>query len=159
MKTRTAALATLLCCGVALAAFAQASDQPIKIALTDDKVGSEPVTFLPMVGEWAVVQDAGKKVLSVDGQQWLRGNAARGLAEKSRAIYGSRYDQFMDNVKAFAYFPYAVATGVKRTQNLRAARPSRRQSLRSSPAARARRQPAGASREWRSPRPPLRSAS
>jgi hypothetical protein len=117
MKIRTAALASLLCCGIALAAFAQASNQPIKIALTDDKVGSEPVTFLPMVGDWAVVQDAGKKVLSVDGQQWLRGNAARGLTEKARAIYGSRYDQFMDNVKAFAYFPYTVAKDIDDFQN------------------------------------------
>ena len=60
MKTPTAALASLLCCGIALAAFAQTNGQPIKLALTEDKVGSEPVTFLPMVGDWAIVQDAGK---------------------------------------------------------------------------------------------------
>ncbi|HEY0781878.1 MAG TPA: hypothetical protein VGE98_05435, partial [Thermoanaerobaculia bacterium] len=28
------------------------------------------------------------------------------------AIYGSRHEEFIDNVKAFAYFPYAVATGI-----------------------------------------------
>jgi len=59
MKTGTAALASLFFCGIALAAFAQTSNQPIKITLNEDKVGSEPVTFLPMVGDWAVVQDSG----------------------------------------------------------------------------------------------------
>ena len=117
MKTRMTALASLLLCGIGLAALAQEKGPTVKIALTDDKVGAEPTTFLSVVGDWTVVQDAGKKVLSVDGQQWLRGNAARGLAEKSRAIYGARYDQFMDNVKAFAYFPYAVAKDVDDFQN------------------------------------------
>jgi hypothetical protein len=115
MNTRSAFLVAVLLCGFSLAASAQ--DQVKKIVLTDDKVGSEPTTFLSMVGDWTVVQDAGKKVLSVDGQLWLNGQPSRGLAEKARAVYGSRYDQFMDNVKAFAYFPYAVAKDVDDFQN------------------------------------------
>src|SRR5882672_8243902 len=106
MKTRSAFFVGALFCGFSLCVAAQ--DRVTKIALTDDKVGSEPSTFLSVVGDWTVVQDAGKKVLSVDGQRWLNGQPSRGLAEKARAVYGSRYDQFMDNVKAFAYFPYAV---------------------------------------------------
>ncbi|PYP83746.1 MAG: hypothetical protein DMF61_22395 [Blastocatellia bacterium AA13] len=31
-------------------------------------------------------------------------------ADKARDIYGSRHEELLDNVKAFAYFPYAVAT-------------------------------------------------
>jgi hypothetical protein len=73
-----------LICGFSICAAAQ--DQVKKIILTDDKVGSEPTTFLSMVGDWTVVQDAGKKVLSVDGQRWLNGQPSRGLAEKARGL-------------------------------------------------------------------------
>ena len=45
------------------------------------------------------------------------GQPAGGLADKARAIYGSRHEEFIDNVKAFAYFPYAVAKGVDDFQN------------------------------------------
>jgi hypothetical protein len=48
----------------------------------------------------------------VDGRQWKRGQPAGGLADKARLIYGSRHEEFIDNVKAFAYFPYAVAQAV-----------------------------------------------
>jgi hypothetical protein len=84
----------------------------IQLALDKDKAGAEPTTFVPMVGNWIVVEDEGKKVLLVDGRQWQRGQPAGGLAEKARAIYGSRHEEFIDNVKAFAYFPYAVAQQV-----------------------------------------------
>ena len=40
------------------------------------------------------------------------GQPAGGLAEKARSIYGSRHEEFLDNVKAFAYFPYAVAKDI-----------------------------------------------
>jgi hypothetical protein len=42
----------------------------------------------------------------------LRGQPAGGLAQNARAIYGSRHEEFIDNVKAFAYFPYAVAKDI-----------------------------------------------
>jgi len=66
----------------------------------------------PNVGNWSIVDDGGTKVLGVDGRQWLRGQPAGGLAQNARAIYGSRHEEFIDNVKAFAYFPYAVAKDV-----------------------------------------------
>ncbi len=53
----------------------------------------------------------------VDGRQWKQGNPAAGLADKARAIYGARNEEFIDNVKAFAYFPYAVAQGVDNFTN------------------------------------------
>ena len=52
------------------------------------------------------------KVLGVDGRSWLRGQPAGGLAEKARSIYGARNEEFIDNVKAWAYFPYAVARDI-----------------------------------------------
>jgi hypothetical protein len=43
----------------------------------------------------------------------MRGQPAGGLAQKARSIYGSRHEEFIDNVKAFAYFPYAVAKDIE----------------------------------------------
>src|SRR5436305_15269124 len=89
----------LLCC--ALVAFA--ADKPVRVDMSKEKAGGEPTLFLSMVGNWVVVQDEGKTVLAVDGRQWKRGQAAGGLADKARQIYGSRHEEFIDNVKAFAY--------------------------------------------------------
>jgi hypothetical protein len=69
------------------------------------------------VGNWIVAKDGGKNVLMVDGRQWKRGDPSGGLADKARLIYGSKHEDFIDNVKAFAYFPYAVAQGVDDFRN------------------------------------------
>ena len=90
----------LLLAALSLTLFAQAKDP-----------------FLPVVGNWSAVDDGGKKVYAVDGREWLRGNPSRTLAENARSIYGARHEEFIDNVKAFAYFPYAVARGVEDFHN------------------------------------------
>ena len=82
------------------------------IDLSKEKPGKESTKFLAVVGNWAIVDDGGTKVLGVDGRQWLRGQPAGGLAQNARAIYGARHEEFIDNVKAFAYFPYAVAKDI-----------------------------------------------
>jgi len=103
-------------------ATAQKSQKPasapksIRIDISKDKAGGESSKFLSVVGNWSVVDD-GKKVYAVDGREWLRGNPSRSLAENARAIYGSRHEEFIDNVKAFAYFPYSVAKEVDDFQN------------------------------------------
>src|SRR5580765_7277539 len=81
----------------------------VRVDLSKEKSGSESAKFLSVVGNWSIVDDGGTKVLAVDGRKWLRGQPAGGLAQNARAIYGSRHEEFIDNVKAFAYFPYAVA--------------------------------------------------
>ena len=88
-----------------------------RVDVANEKVGAEPTHFLSVVGNWAVAADQGKNVLMVDGRQWKRGQPAGGLADKARLIYGSKHEEFIDNVKAFAYFPYAVAQGVDDFQN------------------------------------------
>ena len=103
-------------------ATAQKSQKPvsaprsIRVDISKDKAGGESSKFLSVVGNWSVVND-GKKVYAVDGREWLRGNPSRSLAENARAIYGSRHEEFIDNVKAFAYFPYSVAKEVEDFQN------------------------------------------
>jgi hypothetical protein len=89
----------------------------IKVDLAAEKEGGEPTRFLAVVGDWTIATDAGKKVVLVDGRQWKNGQPAGGLADKARAIYGSRHEEFIDNVKAFAYFPYAVANGIDDFRN------------------------------------------
>lgn len=98
----------------ALAAFAQ---KPVHIDLTKEKAGAEPAQFLPVVGYWVVAQEGGRNVVMVDGRQWKKNEPSGGLADKARAIYGSRHEEFIDNVKAFAYYPYAVAKDVDDFRN------------------------------------------
>src|SRR5436190_15171145 len=94
--------------------FAQRNSKPkaLRIDLSKETPGKASSKFLSVVGNWSIVNDGGKTVLGVDGRQWLRGQPAGGLAENARAIYGARHEEFIDNVKAFAYFPYAVAKNV-----------------------------------------------
>jgi hypothetical protein len=104
---------TLLCVLVAgFAADAHAQSKPIKVDVSGDKTGAEPSRFLPMVGNWTVTTDGGKKVVFVDGRAWKRGQPAGGLADKARELYGKSHEEFIDNVKAFAYYPIAVAKGI-----------------------------------------------
>jgi hypothetical protein len=90
---------------------------PIRVDLAQERVGAEPGRFVPVVGNWVIAQDGGIKVVMVDGREWKRGQPAGGLADKARLIYGSRHEEFIDNVKAFAYFPYAVAQGIDDFRN------------------------------------------
>src|SRR5215212_7881558 len=89
-----------------------AKQKTIHVDLAKEKLGRDSTKFLAVVGNWSVVEDGGTKVLTVDGRQWLRGQPAGSLAQNARAIYGSRHEEFIDNVKAFAYFPYAVAKDI-----------------------------------------------
>lgn len=97
------------------AAQAQATSRPtppVRVTLARDAVGREPLSFIPVVGNWVVSADEGHKVILVDGRAWKRGQPAGGLADKARAIYGARHEEFIDHVKAFAYYPIAVAKDI-----------------------------------------------
>jgi hypothetical protein len=72
-------------------------------------VSVPPSHFLAIVGDWNVTAD---HVLQVDGRQWIKGQPSARLAAKARTIYGAKHEEFIDSVKAYAYFPYAVAKDV-----------------------------------------------
>ena len=117
MKTRFRPAVLLAMLALTISAGAQRGAKNggangVRVDLSQEKVGREPTKFLSVVGNWSIVDDDGKKVLAVDGRRWLRGQPAGGLAEKARAIYGSRNEEFIDNVKAWAYCPYAVAKDI-----------------------------------------------
>lgn len=82
------------------------------VDLASETVGAEPKAMIPMVGNWTITQDNGRKVLKVDGTKWREGQSGANLADKARAVYGERYAEFLDSVTAFAYFPYVVAKEV-----------------------------------------------
>ncbi|HKW46406.1 MAG TPA: hypothetical protein VJN70_03145 [Gemmatimonadaceae bacterium] len=93
------------------------AQKPIRVDLSPEKVNAEPTKFLPMVGSWVVTQEGDQKVILVDGRAWKKGQPAGGLADNARAIYGARHEEFIDNVRAFAYFPIAVAKDVDNFEN------------------------------------------
>ncbi|MBI1752637.1 MAG: hypothetical protein HY014_03245 [Acidobacteria bacterium] len=105
-------LRSLFACAalVALPAVAQVVSKTVDFS--SETVGAEPKAMIPMVGNWTITQDNGRKVLKVDGTKWQEGQSGANLADKARAIYGERYAEFLDSVKAFAYFPYVVAKEV-----------------------------------------------
>lgn len=116
MKSKLALLLLSITFLSAITAIAQrsggksgAASSTVRVDLSRERSGHESAKFLSLVGNWSIVDDGGRKVLAVDGRSWLRGQPAGSLAEKARSIYGARNEQFIDNVKAWAYFPYAVA--------------------------------------------------
>lgn len=118
MKTRIRLILALALLTVMLLAMLQCTKSTtgtknIAVDVSKEEVGGESSKFLSVVGNWVIVDDGGKRVMAVDGRQWQKGQPAGGLAEKARAIYGARHEEFIDNVKAFAYFPYAVAKDIE----------------------------------------------
>jgi len=83
-----------------------------KYDFQDETIGGQPKSLVPIVGNFSIGAEGDNKVLVIDGRSWKQGQTAAGLAEHAKSLYGERYGEFLDNVKAFAYFPYAVATGI-----------------------------------------------
>jgi hypothetical protein len=119
MRTRIQHAISVVVAGVGLTALllSAAAVQPLKIEFSDETVGSEPKSFVSVVGVWRIEADGNNKVLVVDGRQWKEGQTAAGIADKARALYGERYAEFLDRVQAYAYFPYAVAKDVANFRN------------------------------------------
>ena len=89
-----------------------AAAAPLVQGFDADTAGAESRAFSAAVGNWVVVEEGGNKRLSVNGSKWASGQASAGLADKARALYGERYAEFLDNVKAYAYYPIAVVNDV-----------------------------------------------
>jgi hypothetical protein len=116
MKTLTRSgfgfAATLL-----LAALVYAAD--IKVDLSKEQPGKPPVIFEPIVGTWLVAQDAGDKVIALDGRPWVasKDNPTKLLVETARKLYGTSNEELMDNAKQFAYYPVAILKSVENFSN------------------------------------------
>jgi len=110
---------TMSLAGAALAActLCAAAAEPLKLDFSKETVGADAGSFVNVVGVWRVEAEGDNKVLAVDGRQWKEGQAAAGIADKARTLYGERYAEFLDRVQAFAYFPYTVAKDVADFRN------------------------------------------
>jgi hypothetical protein len=94
-----------------------AADATKHVSFASETVGREPKNFAPMVGSWVISKEGDKKVLFIDGRVWKRGQPAGGLADKARELYGARNEEFIESVKAFAYYPIAVYKGLDNFEN------------------------------------------
>src|SRR5438067_283390 len=106
MRSATRAIVLVL----ALAASADAGSYSEDFS--KETLGAEPKSFVALVGIWRIEPDGPKTTLAVDGAKWSQGQAAAGLADRARAVYGERYAEFLDKIKAYSYFPIAVAKDV-----------------------------------------------
>jgi hypothetical protein len=81
------------------------------IQFDDQPVGAPPANFEPVIGDWYVSEAGGQKGLLVDGSKWRQGTPSANLADQAKRLYGDRYAEFLDGVKAFAFFPLAIYKG------------------------------------------------
>ena len=118
MKSHTINAFTLISVlGTASFPLPLAAQQTTKIDFTDETVGAEPKSLVPVVGTWRIESERGNTVIAVDGRQWKEGQSSAGIADKAKALYGERYAEFLDRVQAFAYYPYAVVKDVEDFKN------------------------------------------
>src|SRR4029434_408956 len=82
--------------------------KPTVVTFDQDPPGQAPPSFEPVIGDWYVSDLVGVRGLMVDGSRWRQGTPSANLADQARRLYGERYAEFLDVVKAFAYFPLAV---------------------------------------------------
>ena len=89
------------------------------VTFNDDPIGAPSPAFDGVVGDWYVSDEAGIRGLKVDGGKWRSGTPSVNLADQAKRLYGDRYAEFLDGVKAFAFFPFAVWTGQAPTGDMR----------------------------------------
>lgn len=73
-----------------------------------ETVGGPSTAFEAVVGDWRVAQAGGATGFEVDGSKWRDGVPSSNLAEQAKRLYGDRYAEFLDGVKAFAFYPLAI---------------------------------------------------
>ena len=71
------------------------------------------------MGDWYVAEAGGARGLEVDGSKWRNGTPSVSIADQAKRLYGERYAEFLDGVKAFAFFPFAVYKPEPPAENLR----------------------------------------
>ena len=84
-----------------------------------DALGAPSPAFESVVGDWYVATTGGAQGLEVDGSRWRNGTPSVNLADQAKRLYGDRYAEFLDGVKAFAFYPFAVWKGEPPAGDLR----------------------------------------
>lgn len=105
------AVGALAALGAAAPDAGTATKAPGAVTFNDEKPGAPPAELEPVVGDWYVGDEGDVRGLWVDGSRWRQGTPSANIADQARRLYGDRYAEFLDGVKAFAYFPLAVYRG------------------------------------------------
>jgi hypothetical protein len=87
---------------------ASPSGSATAVTFDAEQTGAPSPSFEGVVGDWYVAEAGGAHGLMVDGGRWRNGTPSANLADQAKRLYGDRYAQFLDGVKAFAFFPFAV---------------------------------------------------
>lgn len=82
-----------------------------QVTFDEQSVGAPSPDLEPVIGDWYVAEHTGARGLLVDGRKWRQGTPSANLADQAKRLYGERYAEFLDGVKAFAFFPLAVYRG------------------------------------------------
>ncbi len=108
------ALAALLATLPASSPAAAQTQTAIVEDFSGDTVGAYPRNFSTPVGFWSIATNGvdTKPVLFEDGTQWAGSQTANTFSSQAQAVYGSRWNEFIDDLPGTAYFPIAVFTPV-----------------------------------------------
>ena len=74
-----------------------------------DPLGGPAPDVEAVIGDWLIGEKDGARGLVVDGSRWRSGTPSVSLADQAKSLYGERYAEFLDGVRAFAFFPLAIA--------------------------------------------------
>ena len=101
-------------CAVTPFSATRASAADLGVDLSKERVGQPPTTFQPIVGTWRVNEDGSDRVIMIDGQPWKasQNNRTGLIAERARSFYNASQEDFIDNIKQFAYYPIATFNGL-----------------------------------------------
>ncbi len=110
-------VALLLSPAAVVAQTPEAAPQVVTFAA--EQPGAPPAAFEPVIGDWYIADIGGERGLLVDGGKWRQGVPSASLADQARRLYGDHYAEFLDGVKAFAYFPLAIWHGDCASENLK----------------------------------------
>jgi hypothetical protein len=87
---------------------ATAPSDTIAVTFEGEQLGAPSPELQGVIGDWYVAEDGGQRGLRVDGSKWREGTPSVSLADQAKRLYGDRYAEFLDGVKAFAFFPLAI---------------------------------------------------
>ena len=117
MYPRILRLGVTLAAIVAVSLPGRATAQPIGPIIEDfsaETVGTFPTSFSTPVGFWSIATNGvdAKPLLFEDGTQWAGSQAGINFANQAQAVYGARWNEFIDDLPGTAYFPIAIFNAV-----------------------------------------------
>jgi hypothetical protein len=114
LTTRSTAIALVALLASAMPAPAGAQAVGAYEDFANETVGTFPTSFSTPVGFWSIATNGvdAKPLLFEDGTQWAGSQAGTNFANQAQAVYGARWNEFIDDLPGTAYFPIAIFNAV-----------------------------------------------